>query len=262
MFSPYRLPGLFTQFPNLIAVESTRHGGVSPAPFNTLNLGLSTGDVRKNILENRRRFFTGLGIDPAQVATSHQVHGEQILYADTPGHRQGYDALITNQPGVFVAVSIADCTPILVYDSKNGAVAAIHAGWRGTVAGIVSKTLHDMAARFGTQAADCYAYVGTCIDECAFEVGADVAEHFTDAFKRFDPKKQKFFVDLKAANHAQLRAFGIPDSQLEISPFSTVGHNADYFSHRLERGQTGRMMAGIIRIRNYEIEDSTKSITN
>ena len=250
MYSLFRLPGIFSQFPNLTAAESTRYGGVSAAPFSSLNLGLSTGDIRDHVIENRRRFFNGLGLEIAQVATSHQVHGEQILYADTAGHREGYDALITDQPGVFVAVSIADCTPVLVYDASNRAVAAIHAGWRGTVAGIVGKTLLAMASRFGTQAGDCYAYVGTCIDECTFEVGADVADHFTDAFKRFDSEKQKFFVDLKAANAAQLRAFGIPDNQLEISPFSTVQHNADYFSYRLERGQTGRMLAGIGTIRN------------
>jgi len=238
-------PSLFRQFPHLVAAESTRHGGVSPAPFDSLNLGLSTGDERENVLENRRRFFGGLGIKTSQVASSFQVHGEQILYADSPDHREGFDALITDQPGVFVAVSVADCTPILIFDSKNGAVAAIHAGWRGTVVGLVAKTLAAMTSRFGTQGVDCFAYVGTCIDEGSFEVGADVADHFKTGFKRFDAEKKKFFVDLKAANAAQLYVFGIPESQVEISPFSTVTHNNDYFSHRLERGTTGRMMAVI-----------------
>ncbi len=238
-------PALFGQFPHLTAAESTRHGGVSAVPFASLNLGLSVGDVRENVLENRRRFFNGLGIETGQVATLHQVHGDHILYADSPGHRGGYDALVTDVPGVFVTVSIADCTPILIFDAKKEVVAAIHAGWRGTVAGIVGKTLTEMARRFGTNGPDCFAYVGTCIDECAFEVGADVADHFTDLFKRFDAEKQKFFVNLKRANAAQLCAFGVPENQLEISPFSTVTHNADYFSHRLEKGQTGRMMATI-----------------
>lgn len=244
-------PALFAQFPRLAAAQSTRHGGVSEAPFASLNLGLSVGDERGRVLENRRRFFNGLGVELHQVATSHQVHGTEILYADTPGHREGYDALVTDVPGVFVTVSVADCAPVLVFDARTNAVAAIHAGWRGTAAGIVAKTLADMQARFGTRGQDCFAYVGTCIAECSFEVGADVADHFTTAFKRFDAEKQKFFVDLKAANAAQLRAFGVPEAQTEMSPFCTVRHNADYFSHRLERGQTGRMMAtiGI----NYEV---------
>jgi len=238
-------PALFAQFPSLIAAQSTRHGGVSEAPFASLNLGLSVGDERERVLENRRRFFSGLGIEGHHVATSHQVHGSEILYADTPGHREGYDALVTDVPGVFVAVSIADCTPILIFDAKHRAVAAIHAGWRGTAAGIVAKTLAAMQTRFGTRGEDCFAYVGTCIAEGSFEVGADVADHFTAPFKRFDAETQKFFVDLKAANAAQLRPFGVPEAQVEISPFCTARHNADYFSHRLERGQTGRMMATI-----------------
>ncbi len=241
----FQIPALFAQFLHLVAAESTRHGGVSPAPFASLNLGLSTGDAHENVLENRRRFFNGLGIDTGQVANSFQVHGERIFYADSPGHREGYDALITDRPGVFVAVSVADCTPILVFDSKNDAVAAIHAGWRGTAASIVAKTLAAMTTRFGTQGTDCFAYVGTCIDVGSFEVGDDVADHFTDDFKRLDNATQKFFVDLKAANAAQLHAFGIPERQVEISPFSTVTHNANYFSHRLERGTTGRMISVI-----------------
>jgi polyphenol oxidase len=142
-----------------------------------------------------------------------------------------------------LAVSVADCTPILVFDSKNGASAAIHAGWRGTAAGIVEKTLARMAAEYGTRAADCFAYVGTCIDECSFEVGEEVAEAFSADFKRWDAVRGKFFVDLKCANAAQLWAIGLPPAQVEISPYSTVLHNADYFSHRSERGMTGRMMA-------------------
>lgn len=241
----FQNPSVFLPFQAVVAAQSTRHGGVSEAPFASLNLGLSVGDERERVLENRRRFFNGLGVDLHQVATSHQIHGSEILYADTPGHREGFDALITDVPGVFVTVSIADCTPILVFDAQHRAVAAIHAGWRGTAAGIVAKTLAEMQTRFGTRGGDCFAYVGTCIAECSFEVGADVADHFPASFKRFDAEKQKFFVDLKAANAAQLRAFGVPDAQVEISPFCTVQHNADSFSHRLERGKTGRMMATI-----------------
>ena len=102
-----------------------------------------------------------------------------------------------------------------------------------------------MYAHFGTQASDCFAYVGTCIDECSFEVGNEVAEHFADSFKRFDAAKQKYFVDLKSANQAQLLAFGISADQIEVSPYSTIEHHEDYFSHRLQKGITGRMMAVI-----------------
>lgn len=102
-----------------------------------------------------------------------------------------------------------------------------------------------MQLTYGTKPADCYAYVGTCIDECSFEVGEEVAEQFDKEFKRFDSTLGKYLIDLKRANAAQLSSFGIPDNQIEISPFSTITHNEDYFSYRLEKGQTGRMLAVI-----------------
>ena len=243
--SLFTTPPVFTQFPNLIAAESTRHGGISPAPFTSLNLGLNTADAPENVAKNRQYFFAALGPDcsESRVASSYQVHGTEILHATEPGRFSGYDALITSQPGLFVAVSIADCVPVLIYDAENQAVAAIHAGWRGTVGQIVNKTLLAMQNTFGTQPAHCHAYVGTCIDETSFEVGADVAEQVEAAFKRNATTGDKWFVDLKAANVRQLTDFGIPIAQIGISPFSTVLNNADYFSHRQEHGQTGRMLA-------------------
>ncbi len=239
----FRTPAVFQRFPELLAAESTRHGGVSAVPYASLNLGRSTGDDPERVAENRRRFYEALGIREEQVASSHQVHGEEIWVTGEAGRREGHDAIVTATPGVFTLVTVADCTPVLVYDARHRVVAAIHAGWRGTVSELVRKTLERMQVDFGTQGTDCHAYVGTCIDECSFEVGEDVADHFEGTFKRFDATKQKFFVDLKAANAAQLRAFRVPDSGLEISGYSTVFHNADYFSHRLERGTTGRMVA-------------------
>ncbi len=242
-FPLFRPAPNLTEFRNLTAIESTRHGGVSPAPFASLNVGYNTPDSEENVTENRLRLYTELGILPDQVATSHQVHGIDVLVAETPGRYSGYDALITNTPDVFVGVSVADCTPILVYDAHNQAVAAIHAGWRGTVGGVVTAALQAMSASFNTRPADCYAYVGTCIDETSFEVGAEVAAQFAPAFKRLDAYTETWFVNLKSANVHQLTNFGIPSSQIGISSFSTVLNNEDYYSHRLEKGQTGRMMA-------------------
>lgn len=238
-------PAMFLPFDRLFAGQSTRHGGVSPAPWHSLNLGKSTDDDPRNVAENRRRFCSKAGFDETRLAWSKQVHGDQVRVVTEPGGAEGYDALITDTPGILLVVSVADCTPILIYDAKNAALAAIHAGWRGTVAGVVSKTLDLMAEKFGSRGEECFAYVGTCIDECSFEVGDEVAECFQPGFKRFDPQLRKYFVDLKKANAAQCLAFGIPERQLEISTFSTVLQNEDYFSHRLEKGITGRMLAGI-----------------
>jgi YfiH family protein len=241
----YRIPEIFTGFTNLVTGESTRHGGVSPVPYNALNLGGATQDAPENVLENNKRFFGSLNINFEKVAKSHQVHGAEILTVTKAGRYEGYDALITNIPNIQLAVTIADCTPVLIFDPVKKAVAAIHAGWRGTVQEIVLKTAFALQKEYGSDPQDCLAYVGTCIDECSFEVGEDVAGNFVSDFKRWDDKKKKFFVDLKSANKDQLLRAGIKPENIEVSPFSTILNNNDYFSYRYENGLTGRMLATI-----------------
>lgn len=236
----FRTPHWAVPFPSLAVGETTRHGGISPAPYHSLNLGWNTPDAVENVTENRRRLLASLGFQPEQLASTRQVHSSEVMIVDQPGRYDGFDALITAHPGIILSVSVADCTPILVCDPKTKAIAAIHAGWRGTVGGIVSKAVGLMQSRLGANPSDCFAFIGTCIDECSFEVDADVADHFTTDFKRWDEGLQKFFIDLKAANHRQLLEAGIPAAQIEVSPYSTVLHNEDYFSHRKEKGITGR----------------------
>ena len=238
-------PKIFSTFPHLIAAQSKRIGGVSVGDFNSLNLGLSTEDKKNNIEQNRTLFFSSLGINESNLASSHQVHGNEILIAHEAQRATGYDAVITNKVNLFVAVTIADCTPVLIYDKHTHAVAAIHAGWRGTASKIVERTLNEMQKNFGTNAADCFAYIGTCISKNAFEVGNEVAEQFDNAFVHFNETKQKHYVDLKAANLQQLQGFGIPISQIEIAETCTVLNNDSYFSYRKENGKTGRMLAVI-----------------
>ena len=239
----FRTPGLASLFPGLLMAESTRHGGVSPAPFHSLNLGLNTADDPAHVAANHVLFFQRLGVEPGRVASSHQVHGSAILTVRTPGRVEGYDALITNEPDLFLTVTVADCTPVLLVDPVRRAVAAIHAGWRGTAARITAHTLEAMQTTFGTRPGDCYAYIGTCIDACSFEVGPEVADAFAPAHRRFDADQGRHFVDLKAANRHQLTQAGLPAAQIETSPYSTVLHHADYFSYRREGGHTGRMLA-------------------
>lgn len=246
MLAPsFRTPTLFLDQPQLIAAESTRHQGVSQSPYATNNLGINTDDQPDHVAENRRRWLGQWGHSEASLASSYQVHGTEVLVATEAIRTTGYDALVTNVPGLLVGVTVADCTPILVYDRRNQAVAAIHAGWRGTVGGIVTNALQTMQRAYGTQPTDCLAYVGTCIDAANFEVGPEVAAQFAEHRKRLDPTTVKALVDLKQANADQLRLFGLTDAQIEVSPYSTIIHNTDYFSHRLERGLTGRMLAVI-----------------
>ena len=250
----YIKPKIFQQFPELIAVESTRKGGISKSPYSSLNLGIFTSDKPENIQENCDRFFDNLGIRKSRVVRSSQVHKDKILKVTRSKTYEGYDAMITENENTFLSVTTADCTPILIYDAKNQAVAAIHAGWKGTVLDITAKTVQRMREEFNTNPRDCYVYVGTCIDESSFLVGEEVAAMFTYDVKKLDKssRKPKFYVDLKKANVSQLLKCGVPESQIEVSPFSTVLNNDLYFSHRKEKGTTGRMMA-LIGIRKEKV---------
>jgi YfiH family protein len=241
-------PGWIGRFPALRAGYTTRHGGVSKPPFASLNLGKSTDDSAANVAENRRRLCQALGFSPDGMAWSHQVHGTSVRTVDAPGGSEGFDALITDTAGVLLTVSVADCAPILLYDARHNAVAAVHAGWKGTAGQLVAHTLEAMHRAWGTRGADCWALVGACIGPEAFEVGPEVADRFSEAHKRWDPARGKFVVDLKRANADQLRAFGVPDGQIDVSPWCTVQHNGDFFSHRAEHGVTGRMLgfAGLL----------------
>ncbi|MEL6863315.1 MAG: peptidoglycan editing factor PgeF [Bacteroidota bacterium] len=235
----------FSQFPALIAAQSTRHGGISPTPYASLNLSLHTDDHPNNVAINRQRFFEHLGIPMDRLAYSHQVHGHQVAIVDQAGALEGYDALISRQKGLFLCVTIADCLPILVYDPVQNGVAAIHAGWRGTVGRIVEKTLQLMIEHWGSRVADCFAYLGTAIDECSFEVDEDVARQFQDSHQRWDEKRGKYLIDLKKANMDQLLGMGFKRARISQSPYSTYLDNEHFFSYRKEGITSGRMLAVI-----------------
>ncbi len=210
-----------------------------------MNLGFSSGDESETVIKNRKLFFESLGVDENKIATSKLIHGNKVLVANVPVHEEGYDSVITNIPGIFAVVSIADCTPVLIYDTKQKAVAAIHAGWRGTVAGIVSETLKVMQKEYNTKGEDCLAFIGACISESSFEVGEEVAAQFEKEFKQFDEEKKKYFVNLKTANKKQLTNAGVLAKNIEVSNYCTVLNNDLFYSYRKEKGRTGRMLVVI-----------------
>ena len=237
--SRFLRPSIFQNIPGLVAGVSTRHDGLSEAPYSSLNLGVHTDDSPKVIEQNLALFCQDLGISTTDLARSYQVHGDKIWVTGRAGYQSGFDAMVTVQPGVFAGVGIADCTPILLADPVTRICAAIHAGWKGTVAQIVHKTAKRMIENRGSNPTDILAYIGPCISLAHFEVGDEVAAQFDSAFKT--RKGAKWHVDLKAANAAQLQSLGI--QQIEIDPACTVGNNVDFFSHRIEKGMTGRMLA-------------------
>jgi YfiH family protein len=234
-------PQIFRSNSQIVAGVSTRQWGVSPFPFSSLNLGVHTSDTSENIQTNLELFTKHLGINVNSLARSYQCHGDEILITQVPVYAENFDAIITNSKGVFPGVGIADCCPILLADPMHQVVAAIHAGWKGTVKEIVRKTVEKMQMEFQSLPTDILAYIGPCISQEFFEVGDEVANQFLSEVKVL--KNGKYHIDLKLANALQLKNAGV--KQIEISPFCTVKNNDLFFSYRKENGQTGRMLAVI-----------------
>lgn len=242
---------------------STRQGGVSKPPFAALNLGQSVGDDRAAVEENRRRFFGGFGIAVTRVVRAKQVHGDGVLRVDAKlVGRTGFphslvdepaefDALISNLPGLALVVSTADCLPILIHDPVCGAVAAVHAGWRGTAKRIAVQALAAMRGAYGTDPADCRAAIGPGIRRCCFEVDAVVTEAMADALPTWETHAEAnrpghWLLDIAGVNRALLESAGLRPDRIEDVGLCTSCRNDLFFSHRAEKGRTGRMMNFIL----------------
>ena len=224
------------------AAFSTRIGGVSPPPLG-MNLSDRVGDDPERVKKNREIFFGGLGISVDRLAIPGQVHGMTIAKATLPGHYPKTDALITDRRDVYLCVSAADCVPILMYDPIRRVAASVHAGWRGTAAGIASAAIGALTTEFGSDPSDIYAYIGPSASECCYVVGQEVAERFpTDFIRR---REDTLFVDLKGANCRLLIDAGLGARRIEISPFCTISDAHLFHSHRRDGNRAGRMM-GVI----------------
>ncbi len=246
MIPEYIVPDCFRGYQGLIALQSTRKGGVSNGEYSSLNLGGNTGDRPDLVDENTRRLCSAAGIKLEQLVRSDQVHGTEILFAEKPGRYHGYDSLITDKNNLFLCIFTADCYPVLIYDPRHNASGAIHAGWKGTAGQIVVKTLAAMTHRFQSIPAECLAYIGTGISASAYEVEREVAKEFPpDTSKRspFSPDEEKYLLDLGMVNYRQLLASGVPASNIERSPFCSSGDKDLFFSYRRDQGITGRMVS-------------------
>lgn len=236
---------------------TTRFGGVSQGHLASLNIGIHRGDDWENVLENYRILGRGLGFDVEKLVLSHQTHTDIVCCVDETDCGAGLfgpelpecDALITNRPGVALAVFTADCTPILLQDSVTGAVGAVHAGWRGTAAAIAGKAVAAMSAHFGTKPEDIRAAIGPNIGPCCFQTDRDVPDAmvaaFGDGVKEFiRPSGDKFYVNLKEINALVLRRAGV--SQIDISDACTVCQSHRFWSHRVTQGLRGSQGAIIV----------------
>ena len=263
----------FSKLPWLIHGFGTRPGGVSGLNGeNVLNLSFTDWDSRENVLENRRRFQSALGASDLPLVTLKQIHSDVIhVFDSAPSESCRGDGLITNRPGLLLAVQTADCVPVLLVDPKKRAIAAVHAGWRGTLARIVAKTIGAMQMHFASNPRDLLAAIGPCIGPCCYEVGTEVAtqflSQFSDAPSYFDelrtgdepnplqwlnmappghqPPPKNVLLDLRKANRSQLLTAGLQPRNVHVVDLCTACRPDLLFSYRKEGPGTGRHLSAI-----------------
>lgn len=238
---------------------STRIGGVSEGIFESLNLGHRRGDDPERVRENYRRFCAATGTDAGRVVMTNQVHSNVVkvvtaadvkpdLLAPTPFEADG---LATDVPGVTLCVFSADCVPVLLFDPVKRAVAAVHAGWRGTASAIAAVAVETMTAHFGSDPAELRAAVGPAIGRCCFETDGDVPEAMTAALGGaaapfMTQTGEKWHVDLKAINVAILENSGLLRENIDVSGDCTCCAHDRFWSHRFTKGERGSQAAVIM----------------
>lgn len=247
------------------AFSTTRQGGVSVGAYASFNANLYCGDDVQHVQQNRELLCQFLGLPFSHLLMPHQTHHDKICKIDefffslSQSEREqrleGIDALMTDLPDVCVSVSTADCIPVLLYDDVHHAVAAVHAGWRGTVSSIVRKTVERMKEVYHTDVNDVKAVIGPGISLDAFEVGDEVYDAFQSAgfpmlqiAKRYvlSEEKTKWHIDLWEANRWELLQSGVPFLHIHLSGICTYSHNDRFFSARRAGIHSGRILNGIM----------------
>lgn len=241
----------FELFPDTITQGVfTRQGGVSPVPWNSLNVGSMVGDDPERVRENRLRLFDVAGCSPETLHDVWLVHSTNIVFAQTPRAPSQApvqaDILLTDHPGVTLFMRFADCVPILFFDPRKGVVGIAHAGWLGTTRGAASAAVQAMQSRYGCKPEDVLAAIGPSIGPDHYEVGPEVIEKIKDTFHKDTDKvvharSGRTYLDLWKANELQLNRQGV--NSVETAGLCTACHLEDWFSHRAENGKTGRFGA-------------------
>ena len=241
----------FKKSPSLLHAVTTKSHDL-PYAFS---LALHTGEEVDNIISNRNRLSNLLqSSEPLHYIVANQTHSDNIkliTQKETKGWEslsdaiEDCDALITDVKGVVLTILTADCVPILLYDRQKEVVAAVHAGWKGTKAQIVSKTVQKMSEMYGCDPKDIIAGIAPSIGRCCYEVGEDVVAHFSHIPEGFTPVGHKYMLDLPFINKQQLLNAGIQEENIEMSHVCTACNVDRFFSYRKEQGCSGRFMSMI-----------------
>ena len=232
---------------NVTQAVFTRRGGVSPAPWDSLNVGGLVGDDIEHVRENRIRSFNVMGRDPASIFDVWLVHSTEVICADKPRDLKKTpiqaDAILTDNPAVTLYMRFADCVPLLFHDPKKGVVGIAHAGWMGTIRGMAKAAIEKMKAHYGCKPENILAAIGPSIGADHYEVGADVIVNVQESFgaeseRLLESRDGRVYLDLWMANYIHLQNAGV--EKIEVAGVCTACHLDDWFSHRAEKGRTGR----------------------
>jgi YfiH family protein len=231
-------PEIFKEFPEIVAAVSTRNGSNIPPYF--FNLSYKVGDSEERVSENRKKFFDALNIPAERIVFQKQIHSDICNFVNSPGFIPDSDAIYTNCNDLYLTVTVADCFPILIYSPETKVVAAVHAGWRGTMKRILLKSIMLMKNRFNIKLNELRVYIGPGISVKNFEVGYEIAKQFPPQY--VFQNNGKFFVDLKQYNFNQLMEIGVGIKHIEVSPLCTFEEKILLHSYRRDKNFSGRMV--------------------
>lgn len=242
---------LLLEIDGLTHAFTTRLGAQSPAPLNWFNLGRhwETEESRQDAMANRTVLCDALGLDATQLVVPGQQHTTNIYIADerteTGQQLKNFDGVVTKRRGQPLLLHFADCVPVMILDQEQRVLCVMHAGWRGTAGGIVTKGVQLLINQFGTRVSDIVAAVGPAIGSCCYETGTDVADSLSltvaNAKSLIDWRDNKPHPDLKAFNAMQLLELGVVN--VDVSKWCTACHPDIFYSHRQSGGKTGRQGA-------------------
>jgi len=241
----------------LIAGFSTRNGGVSRPPYNSLNLGLNTEDQLAQVEGNRSTFARAFDVPPHQLLTVKQVHGTDLLLIDEPNPDLSHflslevDAIVTNQAGIMIGVLVADCFPVLIWDGEKKVAAAVHVGWRGAAKGILGKVVAAMVRNFSCSAEQLKAAIGPGIGAHKYEVDRPVRDAFRQGAGFWNEISSEtrlghWQLDIALSCRLQLEQAGLRETDIETAKECTCCHPELFFSYRRDQGKTGRQLGFLL----------------